>query len=104
MAGEGFATYNRRMRCAFVLALAFGLLIAPLSAADFKLDHVTVAGSDIKQLQAGLSAVGIASVYGGAHSNQATEMALVSLPDGSYLELIGLQATADPQAVASHVW
>src|SRR5205823_5819328 len=48
MTGESFATYNRRMRCAFVLALAFGLLIAPLSAADFKLDHVTVAGSDIK--------------------------------------------------------
>src|SRR5437016_4139248 len=96
------------MRCAFVLALASGLPFAPpfapLSAADFKLDHVTVAGSDIKQLQAGLSALGIASVYGGAHSNQATEMALVSFPDGSYLELIGLQANADPQAVASHVW
>lgn len=96
------------MRCAFLLALApgllFRLLFAPLSAAYFKLDHVTVAGSDIKKLQASLSDVGIASVYGGAHSNQATEMALVSFPDGSYLELMGLQANADPQAVARHVW
>src|SRR5438105_2196478 len=90
------------MRCAFILALA--LLFPPLSAADFKLDHVTIAGSDIKEMQARLSGVGIASVYGGPHSNQATEMALVSFPDGSYLELIGLQANADPQAVANHVW
>jgi hypothetical protein len=95
-----FSTYNRLMRCSFVLALAPALL----SAADFKLDHVTVAGSDIRRLQASLSAVGIASVYGGAHSNQTTEMALVSFPDGSYLELIGLQANADPRAVARHDW
>jgi hypothetical protein len=48
--------------------------------------------------------VGIESVYGGAHNNQATEMALVSFPDGSYLELMGMQAKADPQAVSQHVW
>ena len=46
-------------------------------------------------MQAKLAAVGIATVYGGAHSNHATEMALVSFPDGSYLELMGIQADAD---------
>ena len=72
--------------------------------ADSKIDHVTIAGSDVKQMQAKLAAVGIASVYGGAHSNHATEMALVSFPDGSYLELMGIQPNADAAAVARHVW
>jgi len=42
--------------------------------------------------------------YGGPHSNHATEMALVSFPDGSYLELMGIQAKPDPAAVATHDW
>jgi len=88
------------MRCLVILAL----LAAALSAAEIKIDHVTVAGSDVKKLQAGLSAVGIPSVYGGAHTNGATEMALSSFPDGSYLELMGLQANADPRLVDGHVW
>jgi len=75
-----------------------------LSAADFPIDHVTVAGSDVHKLQAGLAAVGIPSVYGGAHNNKTTEMALVSLPDGAYLELMGLQQGADPRLVDQHVW
>ena len=66
-----------------------------LCAADSRIDHVTIAGSELKQMQAKLAAVGIASLYGGAHNNHATEMALVSFPDGSYLELMGIQANAD---------
>jgi hypothetical protein len=31
-------------------------------------------------------------------------MALASFPDGSYLELMGIQQHADPAAVAAHVW
>jgi catechol 2,3-dioxygenase-like lactoylglutathione lyase family enzyme len=88
------------MRC----ALLAGLLPALLIAADLKIDHVTVAGSDIKTLEANLSAVGISSVYGGPHTNQTTEMALVSFPDGSYLELMGVQAGADPERVDRHEW
>ena len=80
--------------------LCAGLLLA----ADARIDHVTVAGADLSKLQAALKSAGIESVYGGAHSNHATEMALVSFPDGSYLELMGIQAKADPQAVAEHVW
>jgi hypothetical protein len=75
-----------------------------LPAADFRIDHVTVAGSDIHSMQARLSAVGIASVYGGAHQDHTTEMAMVSFPDGSYLELIALQPHAGPELVDRHVW
>lgn len=82
--------------------LAFLAVLAP--AADFQIDHTTVAGADLRQMQARLDAIGIASVYGGAHLNHATEMALVSFPDGSYLELMALQKNADPQAVDRHVW
>src|SRR5581483_6791208 len=42
--------------------------------------------------------------YGGPHSNHATEMALVSFPDGSYLELIAIQPHADPAALSVHYW
>jgi len=77
---------------------------AVLAAADLKVDHVTAAGSSLKQLQANLSAVGIETVYGGAHSNGASQMALVSFPDGSYLELMAPQSNADSQALARQPW
>jgi hypothetical protein len=88
------------MRCICVCAA----LPVLLCAADSRIDHVTIAGSDIKQIQARLASVGIASVYGGAHSNHATEMALVSFPDGSYLELMGITSNAEATAVGRHVW
>jgi hypothetical protein len=75
-----------------------------LSAADLTVDHVTVACRDLKTMQAALASVGLHSEYGGRHSNHATEMAITSFPDGSYLELIALQPDADPKAVASHYW
>ena len=75
-----------------------------LRAADLAVDHVTVAGKDLKAMQASLAAIGIRSEYGGRHSNHATEMAITSFPDGSYLELIALQPDADPKAVAAHYW
>lgn len=79
-------------------------MAAGLSAAEIKIDHVTVCGTDVKKLQAGLSAVGIPSVYGGPHTNGATEMALTSFTDGSYLELMGLQTNADPKVLGEHPW
>jgi hypothetical protein len=75
-----------------------------LSAADLTIDHVTAAGIDLNTLRASLAAVGIPSEYGGPHSNHATEMALTSFPDGSYLELIAIQPQADAAAVAAHYW
>ncbi len=82
------------------------LLFAPAlaAAADLKVDHATVAGSQLSEMTARLSAVGITAAYGGAHTNHATEMALVSFPDGSYLELMAIQEHADPAAVDRHVW
>src|ERR1035438_10285166 len=94
------AVYNRCMRYVLMLALC----AIALAAAELKIDHVTAAGSSLKQLQANLSAIGIETVYGGPHSNGATEMALVSFPDGSYLELMAPRANADPQALARQPW
>jgi len=75
-----------------------------LMAASLQIDHVTVAGSSLKKLQADLAAVGLPSVYGGPHSNHATEMAMISFPDGSYLELMAPVANADAQALAKQPW
>lgn len=80
------------------------LLITPLSAADLTVDHVTVAGTDLKKMQARLAAAGIPSEYGGPHSNGATQMAITSFPDGSYLELIAPQQNPDQKALAAHYW
>ncbi len=77
---------------------------ALLGAAALRVDHATVAGKNLKTMMANLAAVGLKCEYGGAHSNHATEMALTSFPDGSYLELIAIQPDADPNAVAEHVW
>jgi hypothetical protein len=68
------------------------------------IDHVTVAGKDLKSMQAKLAAAGFPSEYGGRHQNHATEMALTGFPDGSYLELIALAPNPDPEAVAAHAW
>jgi len=85
------------------LAVLF-LLPFIASSADLAVDHVTVTGTDLKAMEASLAAVGIRYQYGGPHSNHATEMALTSFPDGSYLELMGIQPNADPQAVKAHYW
>jgi hypothetical protein len=76
----------------------------PIVAEQLKVDHVTVAGQDLRAMQRALQAAGLASESGGPHSNHATEMALTSFPDGSYLELIAIQSQADPAAVAAHPW
>src|ERR1700739_1586438 len=88
------------MRAAFIgMALSLSM-----TAADLKIDHVTAAGQDVHAMQHALEAIGIASEYGGPHANHATEMALTSFEDGSYLELIAIQRQADPAAVAAHYW
>ena len=84
--------------------LLFAVLGPLAAAADLKIDHATVAGGDLKKMQAALAAVGLPTVYGGAHTNHTTEMALVSFPDGSYLELIAIQPGADRKLVEQHEW
>jgi Glyoxalase-like domain len=80
------------------------LMTSVLGAADLKVDHVTIAGTDLKQMQERLASVGIPSDFGGQHSNGATQMALTSFPDGSYIELIALQTNPDEKALAAHYW
>ena len=77
------------------------LAAASLMAQQFHIDHVTVAGNNVEAMTKALSRLaGITAQYGGPHSNHATEMALASFPDGSYLELIAIQPKADPAALA----
>jgi hypothetical protein len=85
-------------------SVLFALASVPLMAAELKVDHATVAGKDLKAMQRALQAAGLACEYGGPHSNHATEMALTSFPDGSYLELIAIQPNFDPHALAAHEW
>jgi Glyoxalase-like domain len=89
------------------MRVANGLIFLALAAgaAELKIDHVTLAGSRLEEMSfAFTAATGIPTEFGGRHSNRATEMALASFPDGSYVELMGIQAGADPAAVAAHVW
>ena len=79
-------------------------MTAFLPAADLTIDHVTVAGKDLKQMQVRLAAAGIPTEFGGPHSNGATQMAVASFPDGSYLELIALQTNPERKALAAHYW
>jgi hypothetical protein len=85
----------------FIFIAFFPML---LGAAQISIDHVTVAGRDLKAMQAALGEVGIPVQYGGPHANGVTEMALTSFPDGSYLELIAPQPKAALQGVAAHGW
>lgn len=97
------------VRVRFLAVLPALVLPAALAAADsqtaLKIDHITVAGTHLDAMRKALiAAAGIHTEYGGPHSNHATEMALAGFPDGSYLELMGIQANADPVAVSMHVW
>jgi len=60
------------------------IMALPVSAAEMKIDHVTVAGTRIEELRKAFTlATSIPTEYGGPHANHATEMALASFPDGS---------------------
>jgi hypothetical protein len=82
----------------------FAVFLLPSLAADLTVDHVTVSGKDLKLMQAQLASVGIPSEFGGPHRNGATQMAIASFPDGSYLELIALQSNPNEKALSAHYW
>jgi hypothetical protein len=91
-------------RFGIVLVAFLPMFAQEMSAQELKVDHVTVAGRDLRSLMQALHGAGIPSENGGPHANHATEMALTSFPDGSYLELIAIQRHADPAALAAHAW
>jgi len=53
-----------------------------------KIDHVTIAGPELARLEQAFANLGLATDYGGPHSNNITHMALLGFNDGSYIELI----------------
>lgn len=67
---------------------------------DLRLDHVTLAGSRLDALREAFAALGLATEYGGVHSNGVTHMAVLGFDDGSYVELI---STLEP-GTRSPVW
>src|SRR5271165_1528115 len=81
------------------------LLVVLLQAAGFgqqlTVDHVTIAGRDLKHMEAMFASVQFPTQYGGKHTNGLTEMALKSFADGSYLELIAGQT---PAGAVGHYW
>jgi len=64
---------------------------------SLKIDHVTLAGSDLKALEQVFARAGLATDYGGPHSNGITHMSLLGFDDGSYIELI---STLEPGQTA----
>jgi hypothetical protein len=81
--------------------LTAALLQAVCFGQQLKVDHVTIAGRDVKQMQAMFASVQFPTQYGGKHTGGLTEMALKSFADGSYLELIAAQK---PTGAAGHYW
>ncbi|SFR59698.1 VOC family protein [Halogeometricum limi] len=59
-------------------------------------DHVAFGGRDLDHLRAAAANVGLPSEYGGPHGTGTTHMAVVGLPDGSYLELVAPTDESDP--------
>lgn len=53
-----------------------------------RIDHVTIAWSDLDAVVEEFTAVGFDPVYGGVHDNEITHMSIVGFVDGSYIELI----------------
>ncbi|MDS0294734.1 VOC family protein [Halogeometricum luteum] len=60
------------------------------------IDHVAFAGLDLDDLRAVAETVGLPTTYGGPHGTGTTHMAVVGLPDGSYLELVAPTEGTDP--------
>ena len=62
----------------------------------FIIDHVTLGASRLEALAGAFAANGMATEYGGPHSNGVTHMSLVSFDDGSYVELISVMRPGQP--------
>lgn len=61
-----------------------------------KIDHVSIAWSDLGFLQIAFENVGLKTDYGGVHSNGITHMSILGFKDGSYIELISVQKHGQP--------
>ncbi len=68
---------------------------------EIRIDHVTIAGSDLDKLRRAFASIGLETDYGGAHSNGLTHMALLGFDDGSYIELV---STVKPGEENIPIW
>jgi len=84
--------------------LVAAILPILIQGADLKIDHVTVAGMNLDKMEKQLASVGLHTESGGPHTNHATQMAISSFPDGSYIELIAPQQNYDAAALGAHQW
>lgn len=66
-----------------------------------KIDHVTIAGPELATLEQIFAGLGLATDYGGPHSNNITHMALLGFVDGSYIELI---SALGPELTKEHAF
>ena len=90
-------TQNEAAKLATVLALLVGLLSAAAAPAA-QVDHILLGIDDLDRgVKAFEESTGIKPVYGGKHPG-GTHNALVSLGDGTYLEIIAVQKGVAPPA------
>ena len=72
------------------------------SEVAFQIDRVVFAWAHLEALAGAFASVGLATDYGGIHTNGATHMATLGFGDGSYLELISVRQPGQQAPVWQH--
>jgi Glyoxalase-like domain len=68
-----------------------------------KIDHVSIAGSDLGKMQTNFENFGMKTEYGGPHSDATTHMSLLGFDDGSYIELISTYKPGSEPLWGKHI-
>jgi glyoxalase-like protein len=91
-----------RSSAAVVFSIASLLAMTQQSkSVVLELDHVSICGSNLANLQKAFTDVALTPDFGGPHGNGVTEMAAVGFDDGTYIELI---APVKPGATSGSDW
>ena len=72
------------------------------SEVAFQIDRVVFAWAHLEALAGAFASVGLATDYGGIHTNGATHMATLGFGDGSYLEFISVRQPGQQAPVWQH--
>ena len=68
----------------------------------FQIDRVVFAWAHLEALAGAFASVGLATDYGGIHTNGATHMATLGFGDGTYLEIISVRQPGQQAPVWQH--
>ena len=68
----------------------------------FQIDRVVLAWSHLEALAGAFASVGLATDYGGIHTNGVTHMATLGFGDGSYVEIISVRQPGQQAPVWQH--